>query len=158
LFKFFGPALGVAGLLYSGIAFPQITTSDPSYQGCYSDQSSGPRAFPNELSSVEPATIEICKTAGAVAGFSYVGLQYGSQCWAGNNIQYNKSSETNCNLHCVKSNTEICGGIWYNSVYATAGTSLIQKITFTDPTSKSSTVLSFPSNFPYKCDPPCNGH
>ena len=82
------------------------------YLGCFTDTSA--RALPNELID-SGATIESCTAAAKNAGYSFAGIQYGGQCFAGNEVGFEPA--TNCNMPCSADSNEICGGTWANSVY-----------------------------------------
>lgn len=61
---------------------------------------------------------ERCVSTCRQKGFAYAGTQYGAQCFCGN--QYGRSgAASNCDMSCVGSPTETCGGAWANNVYAT---------------------------------------
>jgi WSC domain len=83
--------------------------------GCYSDSSN--RALPNWLIN-SGATVEDCVALAKEAGFTYAGLEYGGQCFAGNVLGYG-SDPAGCNMPCSSEPSEICGGTWANSVYLT---------------------------------------
>jgi hypothetical protein len=89
------------------------------YEGCYTDQ--GKRALPTFIGDVG-------KTAGAAEcfkkvkarGLKYAGLQYGHQCFGGNELKYQKRSDGECNMNKrVGSDRYKWGGSWRNSIYTT---------------------------------------
>jgi C1A family cysteine protease len=88
----------------------------PDYMGCYTDNAN--RALPNNLTSGYE-TIESCKAKSAAAGYAYAGLQQYGQCWAGNTLGYDKVADSECNTNCYANWSEICGGVWRNSIYQT---------------------------------------
>ena len=53
-----------------------------SYLGCYHDSSE--RDLPNQLQSTH-STIESCTALASEQGYIFFGLQYGGECWAGDN-------------------------------------------------------------------------
>ena len=65
------------------------------------------------------ATVEDC--AKACSGYSYLGLQYGGQCFCGNEYGHSalggKAAESECNLPCPGNSTEVCGAFAHNSIY-----------------------------------------
>ncbi|HEX4416851.1 MAG TPA: WSC domain-containing protein [Kofleriaceae bacterium] len=93
----------------------EVGTATFQYAGCYSD--SATRALPVELDTNGASTIEACIAAAAKAGYSYAGLQYYGQCFAGNSLGYSRLSESSCNTACTANGGEACGGSWANSVY-----------------------------------------
>ena len=49
-------------------------------------------------------------------GYLYAGVQFGSQCFCGN--EYDKYGEaSNCNMECRGDKKQLCGGVWANQVY-----------------------------------------
>lgn len=93
------------------------TTTLPKvvYMGCYTDTPT--RALSNELFS--QTTIDHCINTAKKYGYMYAGLQYGSQCFAGNTLGYVKVNDSDCNMPCVLNHNKICGGYWRNSIYFT---------------------------------------
>jgi hypothetical protein len=84
------------------------------YNGCYVDD--GLRALPVQLISSN-ASVESCIRAAANAGYSYAGLQWYGECFAGNTLQYAQVADAECNTPCNSDSTEACGGAWRNSIY-----------------------------------------
>ncbi|HTP25081.1 MAG TPA: WSC domain-containing protein, partial [Anaeromyxobacteraceae bacterium] len=93
----------------------QSTSTGTGYLGCYTDSST--RALPTELAS-SSATIEACIAAAKAGGFTYAGLQYGGQCFAGNVLGYSQVGDSQCSMSCSAKSSEMCGGSWRNSVYS----------------------------------------
>lgn len=51
-------------------------------------------------------------------GFKYAGLQYGSECWAGNDVgMYGKRPDSECQMACRKDPARKCGAGWRQNVY-----------------------------------------
>jgi hypothetical protein len=90
--------------------------SDPSYQGCYTDDWN--RALPAYFGDL--FTRETCIAAAAAAGYSYAGLQYFGQCFAGNQLGYTQVADSECGLPCDADPTQTCGGGFRNQIYSTA--------------------------------------
>lgn len=86
----------------------------PNYLGCFVDDAT--RALPSELYSAN-ATVESCTAAAQAAGFTYAGVQFGGECWAGNTLGFAQVSESECATPCTADPTEICGDDWRNSIY-----------------------------------------
>lgn len=63
-------------------------------------------------------TIEMCQQLALDAGYTYAALQFGGQCYAGNDI----SSYTNikCDKACSGNSSQTCGEAWTNAVYRTS--------------------------------------
>ena len=85
-----------------------------SYVGCYTDSST--RALPVVLST-GGETVESCTAKAAQAGYTYAGVQYYGECWAGNTVGYSKVADSECNMPCTANTAEMCGGSWRNSIY-----------------------------------------
>lgn len=91
------------------------TFPDSSYLGCYTDTST--RALPVNL-LWNGATVEACISIAKTQGFKYAGVQYGTQCFAGDVLGYTEVPQ-DCDMPCQSDPQEICGGVWANSVYRT---------------------------------------
>ncbi len=92
-----------------------------NYIGCFKDKGNAWGVEGRDLSGFmtesEDMTVEKCIQICSEKGFKYAGLQYGIQCFCGNS--YGKYGEsTNCNYKCSGNQSEICGGVWANSVYS----------------------------------------
>ena len=65
-------------------------------------------------------TPETCGNACEAQNFPYFGVQAGGHCFCGNSFgKHGSGLESECNRKCKTSESEICGGSWRNSVYAT---------------------------------------
>ena len=51
-----------------------------------------------------------------VTGYTYAGLQDGSQCFCGNS-GYSRYGQTGCDYQCPGNSYQFCGGSFHNSVY-----------------------------------------
>jgi hypothetical protein len=84
-----------------------------NYIGCYQDQATRDLngEFTGSVTS-GAACRSICR------GFTYFGLQDGSQCFCGNRLGlYGQASWKDCSMQCQGNADEICGGYWRNSVF-----------------------------------------
>jgi hypothetical protein len=96
----------------------KVPASPPPSLGCYKDEST--RDLPDQT-SLSPVSAETCINTCKQAGYSYAGVQYGSQCFCGNGYgRY--GTATDCNMTCNGDSAETCGGTWANNVYATGTT------------------------------------
>ena len=85
-----------------------------TYIGCYRD--SGNRDLKGYSFSSNAMQIDDCAFMCKRKGFKYMGLQYSSYCFCGNDFgKYGKAD--NCNMPCNGNPNEICGGSWANSIY-----------------------------------------
>jgi endonuclease/exonuclease/phosphatase family metal-dependent hydrolase len=87
-----------------------------SYQGCYTD--SAARALPVFLGNGYDT--QRCIDAARARGLAYAGLQYYGECWGGTAVGYERRTDTECNTPCSAAPSEMCGGGWRNSIYATS--------------------------------------
>eukprot|EP01064_Diplonema_japonicum_P030264 TRINITY_DN50_c0_g1_i4.p1 TRINITY_DN50_c0_g1~~TRINITY_DN50_c0_g1_i4.p1 ORF type:complete len:1177 (+),score=258.27 TRINITY_DN50_c0_g1_i4:61-3591(+) len=90
-----------------------------SYMGCFRDYSSN-RQFPvyaysdSKLNSVEKCT-RTCQHN----GYKYAGLQYGKQCWCGDDLSTStRTTMSQCDDPCSGDSTQTCGGGYRNQVYS----------------------------------------
>ncbi|KAI9449277.1 WSC domain-containing protein [Lactarius psammicola] len=79
-------------------------------RGCYSDSTSS-RTLERR---VDPGnvTVESCVSTCQSQSFTIAGLEFGQECWCGNQIQSPGASISQgaCNKACTGDNTEVCGG------------------------------------------------
>ncbi len=94
---------------------PPATQS--AYQGCFVDAAD--RALPAWLG--EGHTIESCTQAARGQNYLYAGLQWYGQCFAGDVLAYSRVDGAECNTPCNAAPSQMCGGAWRNSIYATRG-------------------------------------
>lgn len=91
-----------------------VASKEEGYIGCYRDQ--GDRDLNGYFFSSDLLTPEVCSKACARMGFKYAGVQYGSQCFCGN--EYGKYGPAdNCDMKCSGDASKVCGGTWANSIY-----------------------------------------
>ncbi len=113
------------------VVAPVIAPAGISSLGCWADSAS-PRAFIQNIAGVT-YTITTCAAAAKSAGYQYMGLQNGGECWASNNLaevkQYGAS--THCTTVCQAAAGSTCGGPWANAVYTTGGTATAPTTTTT---------------------------
>ena len=60
-------------------------------------------------------TVEHCVSLCREHGFAYAGTQFATQCFCGNS--YGRSGTARCDMLCAGNRSEVCGGVWANSVY-----------------------------------------
>jgi len=88
-----------------------------TYIGCYADAPARDLGT-LQWSGINTNTVESCVTACYNAGFSYAGVQAGSQCFCGHSYGSHGTSSA-CNNACTGNAGETCGGSWVNSIYST---------------------------------------
>ncbi|EPE31830.1 WSC containing protein [Glarea lozoyensis ATCC 20868] len=125
----------LGGLLAAGIvsAAPQYQQSTSNVHritqrdltgydnlGCYTEATSG-RALSGKSYSNDSMTLELCQST--CQGFSYFGVEYGRECYCGNNLNTGSVStaSSDCNFACPGNATETCGAGNRLNVYQTTG-------------------------------------
>jgi hypothetical protein len=90
------------------------------YIGCFQEPTCGEDNLARALSSIAVSsasmTVEKCAAAVAAAGYKYAAVQYGIQCYGGNDISAYVEQGT-CNTPCAGNSDQICGGGCANSIY-----------------------------------------
>eukprot|EP01059_Diplonema_ambulator_P016847 TRINITY_DN28820_c0_g1_i1.p1 TRINITY_DN28820_c0_g1~~TRINITY_DN28820_c0_g1_i1.p1 ORF type:complete len:2516 (+),score=639.61 TRINITY_DN28820_c0_g1_i1:711-7550(+) len=128
--------------VWSVVSVPAAVT--PTYVDCRSDTST--RMFPtNAFTNVNAATVEECTAICQHNGFTYAGMQAGSECWCGNSYSgYAWNWDSYCNIPCTGNSAEMCGGVWKNSVYLLLATTPAPALTLTHEGCFDATTTSFP--------------
>ena len=122
--------------ILSVLGLVALTTASPEYIGCYADEDD--RDLPHNLAA-SVTSVSMCAAA-CGCKYSYAGVQYGSECWCGDNYgSYGESSA--CTMSCADGETG-CGGAFSNSIYA-VGSSDCAAVPCSSPEA---------SNYPW-CDP-----
>jgi hypothetical protein len=89
-------------------------------RGCYADAED--RVWGSRATSLDESplmTVDRCARRAANAGLKYVGLQFGSQCWSGNDYAQIVSlgESTQCTMTCAGDTNTICGGPWASNLF-----------------------------------------
>ncbi|KAL5005676.1 hypothetical protein ScPMuIL_016834 [Solemya velum] len=88
------------------------------YLGCYID--SGTRDLNGASVNLAANTPQLCTNYCFDQGFAYAGVQYGSQCFCGNEYgTHGPSPESTCNMACPGDPDVKCGSSWKSNIYAT---------------------------------------
>lgn len=102
------------------------TTGQPIYQylGCFQEDQTGPRLFPNEiLQPNKNMTNNNCQEAcfnGATPGYAFAATEFADECYCGNIPPPLASQDTTgiyCNMACPGDPEDGCGGTGYLSVF-----------------------------------------
>jgi hypothetical protein len=109
----------------AGVAEPEkpvrLSTSSPSYQGCYKDRKDPVRDLPRRVTQ-NWNTPEHCVTKCKENGYKFAGVQYNYLCMCGNGFgRYEKVLDADCNSLCEGDPSRHCGGYWKNSIYSVDG-------------------------------------
>lgn len=83
--------------------------------GCWTDSST--RQLPTRLSGASNAVMKDCAWLAYNQGKTYFGLQYGGECWGGNDDPRKLGPSNQCTMKCQGDATQTCGGPWANTVY-----------------------------------------
>ncbi|KAI8196433.1 WSC domain-containing protein [Colletotrichum sp. SAR 10_76] len=78
--------------------------------GCYTEGTNG-RALPN-LVNVQTQTVGNCITACAAKAYTWIGVEYGGECWCGNTLATGAipALAADCSMTCNGNSSEYCGG------------------------------------------------
>lgn len=111
------PAMDDAQCAEVIVLLDDVTFSDPgqtcgwTWLGCYTDSVSM-RAL-NHHGTIagwpSTTTVEACQAACQAQGFSYAGVEFGNECWCGNELSSRPATD-GCNMPCSGNSQEICGG------------------------------------------------
>lgn len=123
LFTNGGPNAGSA-------AGPAIVPSVGSYNysGCYTE-ATGARALAAKATANTDMTLETC--ASFCSGYTYFGLEYGSECYCGNSFGTGsvKTVDGECSMNCPGNTTQICGAGGRLTVYSKSQSSVSSSLT-----------------------------
>ncbi|PPR05468.1 hypothetical protein CVT24_008237 [Panaeolus cyanescens] len=87
------------------------------YVGCYED--SQLRTLDGGFRGSSSTTVISCISTCQGNGFSFAGVEAGSQCYCGNSIRAGatKKTETECGMACTGDASQRCGDIWRLNIY-----------------------------------------
>ncbi|KAH8594282.1 WSC domain-containing protein [Bisporella sp. PMI_857] len=108
----------ILGATGTASAVVPIPTRIFSSLGCHVDNyHSYGRALSEGQSSTDYMTVENCATA--CDGFKYFGLEYGRECYCGNNLEAHATltRDSDCNFPCAGNSAETCGAGFRINVY-----------------------------------------
>jgi hypothetical protein len=72
-------------------------------------------------------TVEMCLNLCDVMGFPVAGLEYGGECYCGDNFENEGGvCSGECNVPCIGDNTQMCGGDWKMNVYQRRGVPTVE--------------------------------
>ncbi|KAF1988457.1 class II peroxidase [Aulographum hederae CBS 113979] len=93
--------------------------ADYTYQGCYSD-STASRSLSSKATQSNSLTYASC--ASFCAGYSFFGVEYGSECYCGNSLSTASSKvvESDCSFACSGDASKICGAGSRMNVFKTS--------------------------------------
>lgn len=90
----------------------------PEYIGCFKDPKRNDRDLPHIYKNYKRTKTADCLAAAKEKGYKFVGLQYGGECWMGNDFgRFGQYDDSKCSQQCHLERDKTCGGSWRNSVY-----------------------------------------
>ncbi|KAK3378034.1 WSC domain-containing protein [Podospora didyma] len=121
------------------------TVGNYVYAGCRTDTTAARALGGKTVGAATTRTIESC--AAACSGFTYFGVEYGTECFCGNTINAASAValESSCSYTCGGDPTELCGGSSRISVYALNGT-VVNLPSSSSSSSSSSSTSSAPTS------------
>ncbi|PPQ98361.1 hypothetical protein CVT26_013617 [Gymnopilus dilepis] len=96
---------------------------DFTFDGCFTDVVDGnPRTLSEPFNNIDGGvTVESCTATCAANGFTIAGLEFGQECWCGNEFSLPAANITaapgDCSRACEADPTELCGAAFRLSVY-----------------------------------------
>ncbi|XP_019621231.1 PREDICTED: beta-1,3-glucan-binding protein-like [Branchiostoma belcheri] len=93
------------------------------YLGCYHDGGSlDSRDLSGDRMTSADLTPRLCLDHCSAGGYTYAGLQYGTECFCGDSFgQFGAAPESECTTPCAGDAGQVCGNGWKNSIYTSAG-------------------------------------
>lgn len=108
------------------------------YQGCYTE---GTNIRALTATSITSANMSVESCATFCAGYSYMGVEYSSECYCANNISDGATfTSTGCSMTCSGNPYEYCGGPSRLNLYTVGGTASSSAILL--PTTAQATLVS----------------
>ncbi|KAK3944151.1 WSC domain-containing protein [Diplogelasinospora grovesii] len=123
------------------------TVGNYVYYGCRTDSTAARTLSGKIVGASSGNTIESC--AAACAGYTYFGVEYGTECYCGNTLGGTNAAavESTCSYTCAGDPTELCGGSSRISVYVLNGMVTANPSSSTSSASSTSSVVAAtPSN------------
>lgn len=115
---------------------PQTVNGTGNYNfiGCYSEPLNGGRLLGTGANG---GSVDIC--ASSCAGYQFFGVEYGSQCFCGNNLGQDPVAAplSDCNMPCSNDPTQLCGAGNRLGIYQSNSTTTSSSSGNTAPTSTS---------------------
>jgi hypothetical protein len=96
--------------IYGAPAGTTDPTPESPYEltGCFAEPA-GARGLPQLYASTK-MTVALCHQTCSLAGYTYAGLEYSTECWCGNEIAALEPAEGSCTAACAGDATQTCGG------------------------------------------------
>jgi len=87
------------------------------YAGCFAEPAGGQTIFKYQIIDQFGMTVESCLTNRSLWGYDAGALEFGGECWCGDASMVpaaNAAPETDCDIPCVGSPADLCGGLCYS--------------------------------------------
>lgn len=102
--------------------FTDVTkTKNFEYVGCGTDVAFQARTLSGPNTANDQMTVEKCIDSCSGQGFTYAGLEFGRECYCGNDVPADRAPQPgqpgNCVMKCAGDNGEYCGGYGTISLY-----------------------------------------
>ncbi|OCF56169.1 hypothetical protein L486_06110 [Kwoniella mangroviensis CBS 10435] len=110
----------------SSLLYSLTTIGNWEKQGCIQEVSG--RALNAASLVTDDMTLEKCTSFCSASGFTFAGLEYGSECYCGNSLANGATLDafsTQCNMACSGNKGEICGGPNGITLYSTVKNALV---------------------------------
>ncbi|KAK3944359.1 putative fungistatic metabolite [Diplogelasinospora grovesii] len=103
-----------------GAVLPAVLAQ--TFYGCYTEGSSSRALTGAQTVNYTSMTVEVCETYCTGLTFSIWGLEYGGECYCGNELSTGsfQSFSTDCTMSCGGNATETCGGPNRLSLYGSS--------------------------------------
>ncbi|OHF01835.1 WSC domain-containing protein [Colletotrichum orchidophilum] len=125
---------------------PEVNPGVGQYvsEGCYTEPADT-RALPN-LVTTTGKTVALCIETCAASRYTYIGLEYGGECWCGNTLATGSvpADAADCSMPCADNSTEYCGGSSRLNLYKLDGT--LPEPTNAVPTGATTTTSAAPTS------------
>jgi WSC domain len=91
------------------------------YQGCFAEPGGGQTIFTYQITNDVNMTVQACLNQCSLYGYGAAALEYGNECWCGDASMVPAgiaAPETDCDISCVASPADLCGGASRFSLYS----------------------------------------
>ncbi|KAH8819340.1 glycoside hydrolase superfamily [Xylogone sp. PMI_703] len=113
------PLAGAEAFKRQNSCLPAYVANIETYKGCFKDDATI-RDLPDVfLSLAGTNTPQVCVQQCGSRGYSYAGVEFGEQCFCGNDIGSKgvQSPESECNMPCAGNSSQSCGQAYYINIY-----------------------------------------
>lgn len=105
----------------------QVNNFTYNYAGCWAEPADGSRALDGYVNRNPGGDVSSCTYICGLSNFTYFGLEYGDECWCGNELSplAEMVDDAECSFACPGTPTDTCGGglrlSLYNGTYNSSG-------------------------------------